>query len=233
MIINCIWEHNGCSSLLYANNFPGAFTRGKSKEIALNKMPEEIISYLKWCNKTIPEILTAEIIQEKESILDISDADTDVIFDSENKPLSAEEYTELKALVLKSAKDFFDLYTSIPNKNLELVTSRKTFYGSIPSNANEMYEHTKNINSYYFGEIGINADNSETIIDCRKRGFEELEKTSDYLNNKVFDGSNGEQWSLRKVMRRFIWHDRIHAKAMYRASIQTFEKNIIDNTFSF
>lgn len=233
MTINCIWEHNGNDTMMYANDFPGAFTRGKNKDVALNKMAEEIVSYTNWCNKPVHEILNTKIIQEKESSLDIADADTDVIFNSETKPLSKEEYTELKALALKSAKDFFDLYTSIPDKNLELITARKTFYGSVPSTANEMYEHTKNINSYYFGEIGICADNIETIIDCRKHGFEILENTSDYLCNKVFDGSYGEQWSLRKVIRRFIWHDRIHAKAMYRASIQVFDKNTILNSFSF
>ena len=37
----------------------------------------------------------------------------------------------------------------------------------------------------------------------------------DFLENVVVAGSYGEDWSLRKVLRRFIWHDRIHAKAMY------------------
>ena len=26
----------------------------------------------------------------------------------------------------------------------------------------------------------------------------------------------GEMWTLRKVLRRFVWHDRIHAKAILR-----------------
>ena len=43
--INCIWEHNGADSLLYAENFIGAFTRGESLEVAENKMYAEIKSY--------------------------------------------------------------------------------------------------------------------------------------------------------------------------------------------
>lgn len=35
-----------------------------------------------------------------------------------------------------------------------------------------MYSHTKNINSYYFGEIGIDADNDGTIFECRSKFLE-------------------------------------------------------------
>lgn len=233
MVIKCIREHNGNDTLLYAGNFIGAFARGENCEIALNKMPNEVSSYLKWCGKPVPKLLVPEIVEGKQSKLNIADADTEVIFNSEKLPLTMEEYLELKALVLKSAEDFFRLYNSIPNKNESSLPKRKTFYGEVPRTANEMYEHTKNVNSYYFGEIGVNADDSGTIFECRQRGFALLENRSDFLENKVFNGSYGEQWSLRKVLRRFIWHDRLHAKAMYRMAIKTFGKDSVPNIFEF
>lgn len=233
MIIKCVWEHNGSDTLLYAENFIGAFTRGASKEIALSKMPTEIKAYLKWRGEPVTEILVPEIIEEKQSELNIADADSDVIFNSEKQPLTKEEYLELKVLVLKSAEDFLALYNSIPDKGKTCLPKRKTFYGNVPITANEMYEHTKNVNSYYFGEIGVDADNCGTILECRQRGFELLEQQADYLDNRVFDGSYGEQWSLRKVLRRFIWHDRIHAKAMYKMAVSTFGKDSIPNIFEF
>ena len=42
MEIKCVWEHNGADSLLYAENFIGAFTRGESLEVAKDKMSAEI-----------------------------------------------------------------------------------------------------------------------------------------------------------------------------------------------
>ncbi|MCH5316705.1 MAG: hypothetical protein J1E05_01895 [Eubacterium sp.] len=233
MVIKCIWEHNWSDTLLYAENCIGAFARGENKEIALSKMPDEIKAYLKWRGESVPEILVPEIVEEKQSELNIADADSDVIFNSEKQPLTKEEYLELKALALKSAEDFLALYNSIPDKDKTCLPKRKTFYGDVPITANEMYEHTKNVNSYYFGEIGVGADNRGTILECRQRGFELLEKQADYLDNKVFDGSYGEQWSLRKVLRRFIWHDRIHAKAMYKMAVNTFGQNSVPNIFEF
>lgn len=233
MKIKCVWEHNGNDTILYANNFIGAFTRGASREAALEKMCDEVESYLEWCKKDVPDSLLAEIVQEKQSDLQIKDADSDVLFEEEKKPLTLEEYTSLKELVLKSATDFLKLYEMIPDKEQSCLPKRQTFYGPLPRTAKEMYEHTKNVNSYYWGEIGVDADDQNSIVDCRKRGFECLEKKPDFLENKIYDGSYNEQWSLRKMLRRFIWHDRIHAKAMYRMAIKTFGENSVENVFHF
>ncbi len=233
MKIRCVWEHNGDDSILYSDNYIGAFTRGQTKEVALKKMQAEVKSYINWKGETAPESLIPEIVQQKESTLQVCDADSDVLFEEEIKPLSNNEYIQLKKLALKSAIDFLSLYNEIPDKNKSVLPKRVTFYGDVPRTANEMYEHTKNVNSYYFGEIGVKVNNNGTIYECRKRGFERLEQYPDFLENNVITGSYGELWSLRKVLRRFIWHDRIHAKAMYKMALKTFDKESIDNVFKF
>ena len=179
------------------------------------------------------ESLETEIVQEKTSELNIADADSDVLFEAEKGILSLVEYEELKALALRSAEDFLTLYESIPDKNMSCLPKRQTFYGQAPRTAFEMYEHTKSVNEYYFGEIGVDVDNEGTILSCRMKGFELLETQPDFLNNEVIEGSYGEEWSLRKVLRRFIWHDRIHAKAMYRMAVKTFGVDVIPNIFHF
>lgn len=232
--MKCIWEHNGNDALLYCADYPGAYTRGQTLDEAVSKMPLEIQSYLKWTGAAdFCADSNVEIVQEKCSKLNISDADSDVIFYSEKEPLSMEEYLNLKQLVLKSASDFYNLYMSVPDKTQSCLQERKTFYGNIPTTAEEMYLHTKNVNNYYFEEINIFCDNNGSICECRKRGFDLLEKQNGFLENQIFEGSYGELWSLRKMMRRFIWHDRIHAKAMYRMSVKTFGFESIGNYFNF
>ena len=233
MKIRCVWEHNGGDSILYADNFIGAFARGASKDLAIQKMPSEIESYLRWRGNLTSDSFEPEIVQEKRSELTISDADTDVLFDEERKELCASEYADLKSLALKSAYDFLALYQAIPDKNKSCLPVRATFYGQAPRTAFEMYEHTKNVNDYYFGEIGVAADHEGDIAECRERGFAVLESQPGFLKNTVYLGSYDEEWSLRKVLRRFIWHDRIHAKAMYRMAVKTFGPDAIPNTFQF
>ena len=233
MIIHCVWEHNGSDTLLYATNFVGAYTRGESLEIAKTKMPQEIVSYCSWLGMEAAGKTEIVIVGEKRSELTIRDADSDVLFESEQAPLTTEEYEALKTLALKSAQDFLALYDSVPDKNATAAPERKTFYGKVPRSADEMYAHTKNVNEYYFSEIHVDADNDGNIYACRKRGFEALEAKGDFLENVVVAGSYGEDWSLRKVLRRFIWHDRIHAKAMYRMATKVFGAESIENPFCF
>lgn len=233
MIIYCVWEHNGNDTLLYAVDYIGAYTRGESLEIAKAKMPDEIASYFRWLGEDVSDSMEVVIAGEKGSDLAIKDADSDVLFESEKVPLTADEYEKLKALALKSAKDFLTLYNSIPDKSATVIAERKTFYGQVPRSADEMYEHTKNVNEYYFAEIDVDADNGGTIYECRKRGFEALEAKPDFLVNAVIEGSYGEDWTLRKVLRRFIWHDRIHARAMYRMAVKVFGAENVANPFCF
>ena len=236
MIIKAVCEYNEGGCLVYAENFPGAFVRGRNYENAIAKFPKEIESWLDWVNGGFEneEPFEVELVQEKKNDdLRICDADSDVIFDSEREPLTKEEYQKLKILALRSAMDFERLYDSVPDKKMNIVPPRETFYGKIPSSAEEMYNHTMNVNSYYFGEIGVEVENGPDILSCRQKGFDELEKQENFLENKVFDGSYGEEWSLRKVLRRFIWHDRIHARAMYRRAYEAFWDSDIDNVFRF
>ena len=233
MKVNCVWEHNGGDSILYADNFVGAFSRGSSKEEAKLKMPDEIRRFQLWRGEAPCEDIEIAIVQEKESDLQIKDADSDVIFDTERMPLSIEEYRYLKSIAMKSAEDFYNLYNSFPDKNKSKNPIRKTFYGDVPRTAEEMYQHTKSVNAYYFSEIGVDADNEGTIVSCRARGFDMLESIPDFLSLEAVPGSYDELWSVRKVLRRFIWHDRIHAKAMYRMGVSTFGKDAVPDIFGF
>lgn len=232
--INAVDEFNEGGHLIYADNYVGAFVRGKTRDEAVSKFPFEIEQYCRWLNSSVAkEDYSVEFVQQKQSALQICDADSDVLFDSEVTPLTFDEYQRLRFLVLKSAEDFETLYRSIPDKAKPLVAQRNTFYGAVPTTADEMYRHTKSVNSYYFGEIKVVADNERDIRTCRLHALNILETQADFLNNAVFVGSYQEKWCLRKVLRRFVWHDRIHAKAMYKAAVKAFGKDKIKNPFCF
>ena len=101
---------------------------------------------------------------------------------------------------MKSARDFFELYESVPDKYSSVVPAKMTFLGPRPRTAFEMYQHTKEVNSYYFGEKGVSVDHEGTIFECRERGFDLLENQEDFLTKEVVVGSFNEEWSLRKVL---------------------------------
>ena len=222
MKISCVWEHKGEDTILWAAEFPGAFARGASLSEALAKLPEDLKDWSVWTGQSAPEEVEPVIVAEIESGLDVRDADSDALLDSERLPLAREEYERLRDMAIRSAEQFLRLYESVPDPDRSANPVRQTFYGAVPRTAREMYGHTKNVNAYYFGEIGVEADNEGDIVDCRRRGFEALEKQPDFLKNPVFEGSWDESWTLRKLLRRFIWHDRLHARALVRMRKRTF-----------
>lgn len=238
MELRCVWEHNGEDTLLHIENLPGCCARGPSLAHAMEKLPEAARSWLSWAGQPAPPDLSPEIVQECRSALAIRDADTDALFDCERRPMTREAYLSCKALALKSAEDFLALYQAVPDKEKSCLPPRDCFYGPVPRTAEEMYRHTRQVNSYYFGEIGVPADNDGDIRSCRERGFAALERRPDFLQNRVFrspaDGdAPPEEWTPAKVLRRFLWHDRIHAKALCRMAEKTFGPGVLPDLFHF
>ncbi len=231
MVIRCVWEHNGADSLVWAENFPGAYARSADLQTALQKLPGDVRRLLRWQGEDAPTVLLPQVVQEKTTGLTVRDADSDVLFEAERAPLIRQEYETLKKLALQSARDFLAVYEAVPDKDRSALPQRESFYGPVPRTAQEMYDHTKNVNGYYFGEIGVAAGNEGDIVNCRQRGFALLEQQPGYLEMPVRVGSYDEEWSLRKVCRRFIWHDRIHAKAMLRMAAVTFGAGIVPDPF--
>lgn len=232
--IPAVLEYNGEGCLLYARDAPGAFARGRTAAEAARKLPEDVRRYCRWAGEPLPpENTTVTIVQEKESALRVCDADSDVLFDSERPPLAREAYVRLRALCLRSARDFQRLFDSIPDPDGTVLEARQTFYGPLPRTAREMYAHTMGVNAYYFREIGVEAGNGPTIGACRAAGFALLEAQNAFLDNRMFHGSYDEDWTLRKVLRRFLWHDRIHARAMYRMAVRLCGAAAVADPFFF
>ena len=143
------------------------------------------------------------------------------------------EYTRLKLLCLKSAHDFAALYRSIPQPKRALIKSRQTFYGKIPASSYEMLTHTNQTLAYYAAAIGLSHENDPDFVKNRQKLFALLESTPDFLRLGICVAPDGELWTVRKLLRRLLWHDRIHARALYRHAVTFWARDRIANPFLF
>ena len=62
----------------------------------------------------------------------------------------------------------------------------------------------------------------------RRFCLEKLEALCRKNNNSLIFEVANELWTLKKVLRRFIWHDRIHGKAMTRILEKQKQLRVID-----
>ena len=122
-------EQNESGCLVYATEYMGAFARGKTMEEALEKLPADVVSYCLFANRSTPkEPFELCVVQQKQSALQVCDADSDILLDCEIPPLTIFEYLLSKELCLKSAGCFLRLYETIPSPDALLRPRRKTFY---------------------------------------------------------------------------------------------------------
>ena len=96
-----------------------------------------------------------------------------------------------------------------------------------------MADHTNRTLSYYAAGLGISFENDGGLLENRKRLFRAIESTPNFLLPRVHEAADGEFWTLRKLMRRILWHDRIHAHALYRHAVTFWQKDRIANPFGF
>lgn len=217
-IIRAVLEYNADGALLYSADDPGAFARGSTEAIAVLRLPEEVHKYRLWSGVGNADAIgRAEIVQKHHTALRVKDADSEVIFDDERRTMTFGEYERLRGLVIRSARDFDRLYSLLPDQDATDIPFTETFYGGgRPRTGREMYRHTNSVTAYYLGEVGLDWENLGSMTENRERALEAFEKIPGFLEREAQEGSYGEFWSPRKAMRRFLWHDRIHAKAMYR-----------------
>lgn len=234
--IEVIAEYNERGAILWADAYPGAYSRAETVAKALEKFPKALSEYAQWAHGA-PLLHLAEsdfvVTHAYQTSLRVDDADSDVLFPSERLPMDMTEYTQKKQLCIRSAQDFEKLLGSIPQKDRALRKSRRTFYGKIPCSAREMAEHTNGTLEYYADAVGVPFENEGGLLENRKRFFRALESTPDFLSPRVFTASDGELWTRRKLLRRILWHDRIHARALYRHAITFWQKERIENPFCF
>lgn len=227
-------EQSPNGTMIHLIDMPGAFTRGESLDIAVNKVIGEAQMYERWTgefrNQTNYQL---ETVQVENTNAQICDGDTEILTIKDTASDSAYMQT-LKQLAIKSAQDFQILYDSVPNKEFNDITkNRATFYGKVPSNAKEILVHVDEVAGYYLSriDIGFTEDKNDLVFN-RCKGIEVIEKSDKYLSNQILY-KDKEYWTTAKVLRRFIWHDRIHARALYRFAVKTWGDVKIANAFNF
>jgi hypothetical protein len=224
------FETNGKGYLGYIVELPGAFIRGETEEEALKKVPREVSSYLRWLDTKPMEDYSVQVIQMHQSNLTVEDADSEILLEADKGALEEGKYKNLLDIVLHSGETFLRIYESAVFRDwVDESRIRKTFYGQNPKTIREIFEHVKRCQYYYLSRMRMEFETEEE--DFRKIRPFCLQKLQDLYrqhNNLLIVAIDNEQWTLKKVLRRFIWHERIHARAIMRILERQRRLGVID-----
>jgi hypothetical protein len=212
-------ETNGRGFHGFIIELPGAFVRGRTEQETLSKTQKEATSYSKWLESPAPTQIVARIVQRHQCELAVEDGDCEILLHADQDPLDQMEFALLRDLVKHSGQTFSQLYESVSVKNwVDSSKARPTFYGQTPKTIRENFDHVKNTQYYYLSrtKTPFQQVKDGDFLAIRQQCLDQLtELYSKNGNSEVFSIDN-ENWTLAKILRRFIWHDRIHAKAIVR-----------------
>lgn len=217
--VQVAFESNGRGWLGFIVNPPGAFVRGTTRTAALSKTDGEVRAFLRWAGvMPLESDYVGEVAEVRRSSLSIEDADSEILLRADAGDVGARELSAMARLIRRSALSFATLWDQVRLPDwVDAQAVRPTFWGARPSTAREVYVHVVKTQVFLMSRLGLTleADGSD-IVSERERCVEALVAAKERGADAVLYERDGEQWTLRKVMRRFIWHDRIHAKSLVR-----------------
>ncbi len=225
-------ETNGRGFHGFIVELPGAYVRGVTEEEATLKATGEARSYLAWLGQEPARISKARTVQTHQCKLTIEDADCQILLTDDKSPMGEEEFQHLVELAKYSGLTFTKLYDSAELKDwVDEARVRKTFYGQSKKTVREIFDHVNRTQYYYISRTGIPFTKDEAESFLRVRDFSLNCLTSLFRqngNSKIYTRDN-EEWTLKKALRRFVWHDRIHGKAITRILEKQLRLGLIDS----
>ena len=232
-----VLEYNDKGVTLWSLRYPGAFARGETAAEAVRKLPAACRRYRLWAKLPIEaDAAGDEQVRCTRKIkvdAPVEEGFTAALFPEEKLALDMARYTSLKTLCLISARDLEALFASIPQKDRALLKSRRTVYGKVPVTAREMLSHVIEAQRTWAALFGMDLGESQGLLADRKRLFGGLERQPGYLDGRLVTGPDGQLWTLRKLLRRLLWHDALHGRALYRKAVTFWQKERIKNPFGF
>lgn len=212
-------ETNGKGFIGFIVELPGAFVRGPTENEALAKTPLEASSYLSWLGIAERKTFSPNVVQRHSCKLMVEDADCEILLDSDKDFVHETEWREHVDLANYSGKTFCALFDSVKLKDwVDQARVRRTFYGENKKTIQEIFDHVKRTQYYYLSRTNqrLFEEEDENFMTIREECFRILTQLYNRQSNSKVFTIDSEDWTLKKILRRFVWHDRIHGKAIVR-----------------
>ena len=147
----------------------------------------------------------------------VEDGDSTVLLDYDRQPYASEaDFDQDRGRMDLSARKLHQTLLACPRRDAIVAAKvRATFYGEVPATIEAQFRHVVECHGYYLSSIGIEAALPSDLPASRRELIALLAARLAGEGNRVHRAP-GEDWTARKVVRRLIWHDRLHARAMLR-----------------
>ncbi len=215
-------------------DLPGCFAGGASREEALAQLQQAVADYHAWLRRHddyTPEVRGPFVFQVQETfqISYEGDYETNSFFAPDAEPATEEDIEWALALLGWQREDVLERVQGLSDEALDWKPADDPEMLSI----RQMLDHIAQAEVWYMGRLDETPP-SIVVADLPGPTLERLQRVRQAvvmrvqtypkeLRGAIFT-HEGERWSLRKALRRAVWHERDHLNqiddllAAYRAS---------------
>lgn len=214
-------------SMAHVLDLPGCFARAPSREGALAGLPRAIRSYYDWLRRhgqpapSVEEAIEVEVAGEQRGVGPFEHGDAAALFPPERAPISQEEMAVYFRLMDYARADLLALVEGLPDEVLDWAP------GPEAVTVRRLLRHVGNAEQWYVSRLvppetlpaPWDEDEDMPLFE-----FLEMERRTAVARLRRLDASERghvvhptlwtdypeEAWTLRKVLRRFLEHEREH-----------------------
>jgi predicted RNase H-like HicB family nuclease len=201
--------------------FPGCYARGIRRQAALDSAPaaiEELISRLKQAGFPVSgagKPVEVSIAEEFRSFPSSPDYLVNAFFENDRIPLSEDDNNYARLLLDLNRNELLAIITGLSEDVLD-----RTVPGEVQKNVRGIIRHIGSAEWWYWDRLGLafpRAQRPEDPFDMLKtlREFT-LHHLPGLVGSSELTVCLGEKWSPRKLLRRTIWHERVHTLQIAR-----------------
>jgi uncharacterized damage-inducible protein DinB len=212
-------------AMAHVMDLPGCISKGQNLDQALAKLPEEIEDYRLWISRHFPEREIGsnswELLELQEGVAPFESGDAAALFQLDLFPPEDEELEEYLRRMEASRKDLLDLVSGLSEEEL------KKDRGPGKRTIEKILWHIAHAEEWYISRLGIIPELKE-FDDFKGTQFEYLEAERDMAYKRLrslnpleratvyripkYTNHPDEPWTSRKVLRRFLEHEREHTR---------------------
>jgi hypothetical protein len=201
--------------------WPGCYGRGATREAAIDQVPQAIEELQLRLHQSafvteVPappiEIVVAE---EFRGYPFSSDYIVNAFFENDRLPLTGRD-VEYSRHLLGLNRQYLEMTAS----GLAASVLGKTIPGEVQNNIRGILRHVGTAEWWYWDRLGLafprgqRPDDVFTLL-SEVREFT-LARLPELIGGKQTTVRSGETWSARKLVRRAIWHERVHTLQIQR-----------------
>ncbi len=205
----------------WAFELPGCYARGPTRDEAVAQAPfavRELIQRLRkagWTGQGYDNISESSVAEEFRAYPFGEDYLVNAFFENDRIPLINDDIEYADLLLGLNRGELLEIMQGMSQEEME-----RPIEGEVQGNIYGIIRHIGTAEWWYWDRLDMAFHRAERPIELEDLLRKVRRFTLDMLRTMLFDTrtavKQGERWSARKLLRRTVWHERVHTLQIRR-----------------